>query len=346
VNNQQDDRLWVLLAKQHSGEASEAELAELQERLDAGEIPSDALQRMQQLWETPLASVRADGSHTPQELGHRRRQLRLAHKSRIWWVAAAVAIVTAIGLMLFQPIGQQDQSLIAQSSDEAENGIIQSGDSVKTKTLLADGTVVWLHRGSRLSYQPEAFGKRNREVTLIGEAFFDVTKDDRLPFVVHAGSLVVEVKGTAFNVKAYPDNPTVETVLVRGSVDVYERQNPERKITLQPNEKIVVPLRDGGMRGYRVSRLEQRQDQPLDETAWIASTLHFDNERFTELAPKLESWYAIKIKFADETVKDIRFSAAIVDETLQQTLDAMRLSFPFSYRLANDTLWIGKETKP
>src|SRR5690606_14511384 len=130
---------------------------------------------------------------------------------------------------------------------------------------------------------------------------------------------------------------------VRGAVEVYERKNPAMRVLLQPNEKIVVPVQQEGGWNYSVSRIEKDGNQPLDETVWIAGSLSFDNEPLETLAPKLESWYNVTVRFTDERVKSLRFSALIADETLSQTLDAMRLSYPFHYRIEQNVVWIGPD---
>lgn len=345
MNKQQEDKLWVLLAKQHSGEASAEEISELQEILDAEGISAEKQQRLRRVWQAPLKNAQVDTSLTWQQLQQRLSGKRPTRKATIRWVAAAAAIVIAtIALFVSNPFVQQREDTVVQHQAVDDHGVISSGDLLKTKTVLADGTVVWLHHDSQISFAPESFGKQDREITLTGEAFFEVTTNEQLPFIVHAGAVVVQVKGTAFNVKAYPGNATVETVLVSGTVEVYERHNPEKKVTLQPNEKIVVPLlrQEGTPWDYRISRLEKSDNQPLDETIWVANSLSFDNESLETLAPRLESWYNISIRFTDEDVKQLRFSAVIVDETLNQTLDAMKLSFPFDYRIEKGVLWIGQ----
>ena len=345
MNKQQEDRLWVLLAKQHSGEASAEEISELQGILDAEGISIEKQERLQAVWQAPLKNTQVDTPLTWQQLQQRLSSKRVTRKVTIRWVAAAAAIVIATtALFISNLFVQQREDAVLQHQAVDDSGVISSGDLLKTKTVLADGTVVWLHHDSQISFAPESFGKQDREITLTGEAFFEVTTNEELPFIVHAGAVVVQVKGTAFNVKAYPENATVETVLVSGSVEVYERHNPQKRVTLQPNEKIVVPAlrQDGASWEYSISQLEKSSTQPLDETVWVANTLSFDNESLETLAPKLESWYNISIRFTDEDVKQLRFSAVIADETLHQTLDAMRLSYPFDYRMEKDILWIGQ----
>ncbi len=338
MNKEQEDRLWVLLAKQHSGEASAAELTELQELLIDKGVSAKMQEKLQAMWRKPLKSEYLDTAGAWEQLQHQRYQKKLRRLKNTWWaVAAAVLAIATTGLIIYT--SQHGQQLTVQQVF-AEKGIIQTDSLSKTKTTLADGTVVWLHRGSLINYRQETYGKQHREVTLTGEAFFDVAKNEQLPFVVHAGAVVVQAKGTAFNVKAYPGT-TVETVLVSGAVEVYDRKNPTERVLLQPNEKIHVPLQQEGEWTYSVSRIEKEGDQPLDETVWIAHSLSFDNEPLETLAPKLESWYNITIQFTNEQVKNRRFSAVIANETLRETLDAMKLSYPFHYRIEQNVVWIG-----
>src|SRR5690606_2571328 len=128
------------------------------------------------------------------------------------------------------------------------------------------------------------------QVTLTGEAFFDVVKNEKNPFVIHTGTVMITVKGTAFNVKAYPGEKTVETALVRGLVEISTAQDPDRKILLKPNEKIIIPVRqpesvsaapdeqDSARASlYSITRLHAVNEEPA-EIAWIKTQLVFDDE--------------------------------------------------------------------
>ena len=106
------------------------------------------------------------------------------------------------GVWIFKNSGGQagEKELVAKHSNEVST---QPGS--KSKIQLPDGSTVWLNAGSKLTYTKD-FGKEIREVTLIGEAFFDVTKMKEKPFIIHTSSINIKVLGTAFNVKAYPED--------------------------------------------------------------------------------------------------------------------------------------------
>ncbi len=104
------------------------------------------------------------------------------------------------------------------------------------KLQLSDGTVVSLNSGTTLKY-PEQFGLNGkRNVYLTGEAFFEVAKDKTHPFIVHANKVEVEVLGTKFNVSAYPENPTVNSTLIEGSIQMAEAENKSNAVLIAPNQ--------------------------------------------------------------------------------------------------------------
>jgi len=209
---------------------------------------------------------------------------------------------------------------------------------------------------STLTYGGSSFGKGNREVTLSGEAFFDVTKNELIPFIIHTGNINITVKGTAFNVKAYPEEKTIETSLVRGLIEITTRQDPERRIMLKPNEKIIIPVIQSKIdsRGmepsdstetalYSIKKWKSTADAAAPEIAWINNQLIFDDEPFSSIAPKMESWFHIRIRFLDERLKKKRFSGVIEKESVREMLEAMQLSGKFSYEIRENELILGKD---
>jgi len=193
----------------------------------------------------------------------------------------------------------------------------------------------------------ERFGSTTREVYLSGEAFFDVAKNDKAPFIIHTGSIDITVLGTAFNVKAYPGEKNVETALVRGLIAITTHNDPDRKIILKPNEKITIPNDTAvaltptiAPAVYAITALNTGKAGIVPETVWMQRKLEFDDEPFAELAPKMEAWFDIKIRFGNETIKNKHFSGVIEKETLEETLKDMRLSTPFSYTLKGNDLLI------
>ncbi|PST84396.1 hypothetical protein C7T94_06725 [Pedobacter yulinensis] len=196
---------------------------------------------------------------------------------------------------------------------------------------LDDGTRVWLNRNSVIRFN-DAFGKNRREISLEGEAYFDVVHSQRIPLVVHAGSIDIEVKGTAFNVSSYGNSAPVQVALIRGSVKVTHTKGVRAAVLLKPNEKLVA----SGGRGQSVFSVSALKPEVLlREIGWTADTLVFHKEKLRDLAVRLEKKYGVEIQIRSEELKEKRFSGTITTETIQQVLEALKVSYPLTYTVRN-----------
>lgn len=353
-----DERLWILLVKKKCGEATTAELSELEILLSNENSNRYSKEIIDRLWEKPLASL-PEIDMNENSWNRIQRKINYPSGKLIWfnklskkWIAAAsIILVCGASLLLLQNKSQQAQNeLVSPKSFNA----ISTRPSSKTKIQLPDGTQVWLNANSQIVYNTENFGTKEREVNLTGEAFFDVVHNADVPFIIHAENVNITVKGTAFNVKAYPKQKNIETTLIRGLIEITTTQDPERKIIVKPNEKIIIPFEpimeaknvkpDSSENSlYTISRLQKNEKQVLSETVWMKDKLEFDNETFNDLTPQFESWFSVNIHFGDETIKQKRFSGVIEKETLQQTLGAMQLSIPFTWSVKGNEVWINQK---
>lgn len=149
---------------------------------------------------------------------------------------AAVAAVAFLIGMLSVFYMNIDRTLITKSNLLSHEVVVPYGS--QTKMQLPDGTKVWLNSGSKLSYTND-YGTKNRDVKLIGEAYFEVFKNKNIPFKLNAiDQIDVNVTGTSFNAKAYKDDNSIEIALLKGSVNIASKNSPKEKTFLKPNEKI------------------------------------------------------------------------------------------------------------
>lgn len=171
----------------------------------------------------------------------------------------------------------------------------------ETRTVrLPDGTSVTLNHYSSLSY-PERFKSDDREVELSGEAYFEVSKDSKHPFIVQTETIDVQVLGTHFNVDAYPDNPDVKTTLLTGSVAVSNKNNSVRMV-LKPNEVAIY------------NKVEQKLTRKVlenagDEISWRHGEFIFDDLPLQEIARELSNSFGTTIHIADSTLQNYRITA-------------------------------------
>jgi len=156
---------------------------------------------------------------------------------------------------------------------------------------LIDGTNVWLNARTSLTY-PVKFSKKNRQVILDGEAYFEVAKDKTKPFIVQTNKYNVEVLGTKFDVNAYSETGEFETTLMSGSVRVASTSDPAQKLTLKPNNKVY--LQDGQL---HVSVVDD-----FNPYRWKEGLICFKNESFTSIMKDFEKYYGLTIQVRNKEV--------------------------------------------
>jgi ferric-dicitrate binding protein FerR (iron transport regulator) len=180
---------------------------------------------------------------------------------------------------------------------------------------------------------------------LSGEAFFDVAHNEQRPFIVHTSEVNIEVLGTVFNVSAYPGNAHTETSLFRGKVAVSRNDNPGEKVILSPSQKLIF-TRTGATAGANpfkvVSMLPDPVTHKAKEIAWVRNRLKIEDEPLETIASKLQEWYGISIRFADDEVKAYRYSGTFESESVVKALEALQLSYPFNFRVEKEQIVISK----
>lgn len=221
---------------------------------------------------------------------------------------------------------------------------------------LPDGSIVMLNAESVIHID-ENFNTRNRELSLEGEAYFDVAHDASRPFIIHTNNMDIKVLGTIFNVKAYPGDKITETSLIKGSVEISLHNHKSGKILLHPNEKIVIPntadnietittnntddktvvTKSSPDAEYKITGLTyDKKNDAITEVLWTKNRLAFNNCSFETIAKDLERWYNVKIIFTNEKVKEYKFTATFDQKNIERVLEALQLSRYFDYTFTNN----------
>ncbi len=207
----------------------------------------------------------------------------------------------------------------------------------KTELTLPDGSKVWLNAGSKLKYANN-FNQDNRDVLLDGEAFFEIEKNKNLPFIVNTSGIDVKVVGTTFNVKAYWQENTITTTLVKGKVLLQSKKyHLEKDAELFPSQKAIFSKSDKQLVIANI-------DDVYSEISWKDNLLIIKGEMLSELAVKLERKYNMRIIFGSDDIKTYKFSGKLKDETIQQVLDVIKLSAPIDYRINGKNIVLTKNT--
>ncbi len=200
---------------------------------------------------------------------------------------------------------------------------------------LSDGTVVHLNSGTTLKYPVKFIAGENRQVFLDGEAFFDVAKDKKHPFIVNADDLNVRVLGTHFNVSNYPEDASTDVVLVEGSVGMYnsnEDFNAEKNTILKP-----------GFKGSFNKENNTIFTKPVITdiyTSWINGGLTFRNMTFKNIITKLERRYNVTIINKNEKLANEKFNASFKEESIENVMSYFNDIHGINYTIKNNQILI------
>lgn len=210
---------------------------------------------------------------------------------------------------------------------------IPKGQTFKIK--LADGTLVWLNADSKLRF-PQSFGSASetRTVYLTGEAFFEVTKNEKQPFIVNANDVNVKVLGTQFNVSSYETDHAIATTLVEGSVSIFETSAPENKLQLTPSFQANFDKSNGTLS-------KQKVDTAI-YTSWMQNRLYINGLNFLQILKKLERMHNVSfINNAPGLDKEV-YQGEFENETIESILKTIALSTPFTYKIEQNIITINQ----
>jgi len=231
----------------------------------------------------------------------------------------------------------------------------------KSEIVLPDNTHVWLNAGSKIKYST-LFNRKNRMIYLEGEGYFKVARNKGLPFIVDAFGFEVKAIGTEFNVKAYKEDATIETTMVEGKVTLqHSTENILEDVFLVPNQRATFFKSKETLTIEAIKELEEKTQEyeyipedrlviaskisPKSIISWKENQLIIEREKLSVLVEKLSRKYNFTFVFKTEDIKRFRFTGTLEDETLQQVMDAIKISSPIDYTIVGKTVIIERNDK-
>lgn len=196
---------------------------------------------------------------------------------------------------------------------------------------LPDGSTIMLNSESSVTYK-EPF-ESNRQVKLIGEAFFDIERDVANPFTISSGTVLTKVLGTSFNIKAYPEaNKSIISVLT-GKVLIADQSGNEA--SLLPNTKGI----------FQLEKKELLIEQAIvaDEVAWKDGVIVFENKPLSDVVLMLERWYGVDIQVKEKDLLQGKYTGYYSNASLEKVLDGLSYTSGFDYSLQDKTVIITKK---
>ncbi|WP_290709575.1 FecR family protein [Flavihumibacter sp. CACIAM 22H1] len=207
------------------------------------------------------------------------------------------------------------------------------------RLTLPDGTGIWLNAASSITY-PTAFTGGERTVSITGEVYFEVAKNPRQPFKVKAGDQLIEVLGTHFNVNAYPEERSLATTLVEGSVKVsgIGTGHTENPASAAP----VLILQPGQQAQFSKGKLQLNQYPDLEETlAWKDGLFHFNGTNIETIMRNVARWYGVEVVYKDKI--DEQFVAEIPrNVNVSQLLELLELTRQVKFSVENKVITVRK----
>lgn len=242
------------------------------------------------------------------------RQQYLLRRGVARFLRVAAMIVVAFGLGYFWQSEKTEGPIAMQTIS------VPAGQCVNV--TLPDGSNIWLNAQTTIQY-PVSFNKENRQVKLDGEAYFDVAKDSKRPFIVNTKECSVEVLGTKFNIDAYSSRDKFETVLMEGSVKVSMLDDPTQAVSLKPNNKAY--RSNGKLLTQKVSNYERYR--------WKEGLICFVDEPFKVVMEDFEKFYGLTIVVNNQKVTQYLYTGKFKQtDGVDYALSLLQKNIHFTYQ--------------
>ena len=267
----------------------------------------------------------------------------------------AIAAVFSIAFFLGTIFSKQNMEIGTEQLLTVTYTEVKAPLGSRSEIRLNDGTEVILNAGSSIKYNSD-YNSLNRDLVLEGEAYFKVARNIDLPLVVDAGNINIKATGTEFNVKAYSDEGIIEATLVKGEVEISQKGNIYKGsvLMLKPSQKAIYAQQSDQLTIEKIKEIEPHAIISVEintdnllvssktdveqVTAWTKNKLIVRSENLESLCTKLQRKYNVTFIFNDDEIKKHRFSGVLLDETLQQVIDVIKLTAPVDYLIDGKTV--------
>jgi len=317
---------FVLASKYAEGSCSTEEreaFEEYFEKLYSKGSPLDSwtLSKIEQTRLRLITNIQSEmNQETTAKIGQKRKVRNI-----VWSAAAAIALLIGTGWLVWsiQPEETPTQMSYINKS---------TGKGQKTTITLDDGSRVRLNSESSISF-PEIFSEDRREIELVGEAFFEVQKDENRPFIVTTHNLQTTVLGTSFNINAY-DTLSVGVALVSGQVKVkpigHKSELNKSDFYLNPGESV----RYNDVSGH--IRKEYFDEKKI--TAWKDNIIYMADADYDKVFNQLSHWYGVEFRFENAPSEMWNYSGEFKDMSLELVMNTIGYSKGFEFQIRNDVV--------
>ena len=340
----EEEKIYQIIAKEFAGEISDLERFQLETWKKASFLNQNIYLTLKRAWhensvvtnpsreEKLFQKITARINEDDQPEKPKPLYLQSTRKKNFYgkYAIAAMIIIMVMSAWFLQ-------NMQTHNNQKAVNPAVAfiektNPNGQKSNIHLSDGTVITMNAGSRIKY-PAVFPKDKRVIELEGEAFFAVAGDSKRPFTVLSGTLSTTALGTAFNIKAFPEEKRLKISLAEGKVVVNRIDQPdEERYVLNPGESIEYNKQNRNIKKIRFS--------PESEFAWKEGIITFKKASFDEIVHTLERWYGVKFIVQRKKVIKNGFTGSFKKKSLEEVLNGIGFSSDFQYEIRDKTVVI------
>lgn len=317
-----------LITNYLSGGLGTEELTELEDWLKASPENQKYFRQIREVWFSTIGAneeTRYDKEAAFQrflsktQVAAEKKVIKKHPLHKYMYAAAAIALLCLISFASYWSGSEQVKKQFAEMVIEAPLGS-------KTKLYLPDGTLVWLNAGSKITYS-QGFGVAERKLQLAGEGYFEVTKNEQIPFEIKTKELELRVLGTKFNFRNYPEDEEISVSLLEGKVSLKNSLKNNSLCYLEPDQKAILNKRNGEL---QISSVEAEY-----ASEWTNGFLFFDEDLLPDIAKELERSYNVKITLEDSSLATFRFYGNFVrkEQSIRDILDMLASTGKLQYHI-------------
>lgn len=287
------------------------------------------------IWKATGVMSNADGFDVASAIGKFKEETQPANRidfyRRALKLSAAAIILLLCGVSSLFFLWQSERSA-SEMVEEYKKYVVEVPDGAKSKITFPDGSVVWLNAGSKVTYDSN-FAKESRNVGLMGEGYFEVSKNKELPFVVNTGKLTVKVLGTKFNLKSYEEDSEVKVTLKEGAVKVGDFLTDAAPVVLKPNQRFTFRKVDLSM------QVDSVDASHIDN--WRNGAMTFDKVPLEEIAKELRRLYNIPVRIEGDKLKQIVYYSDFQENvSVEKVLEILSSGNKFRYEVKPEEIRI------
>ncbi|SMC57694.1 FecR family protein [Pedobacter nyackensis] len=252
------------------------------------------------------------------------------------WASAAAVLIVVLGLIFYRPgVISEQTGRKAATGKHSDQILVHNTTSSLHKHVLSDGSVVWLNPSSSISYSKK-FSPDSRKVSLTGNAFFEVTKDKKRPFIIYGEEVITKVWGTSFSISYDAESKATEVAVLTGKVSVRPDKHNGQEVMLLPNQKAVYARIEN-----KLSKKEIAEGSAI--SMWKKESVVFEHITLSQITKVLNTTFDVNIEVADTGLNAYVLKADFTGQSLPEILLILEKSLNIRYTIDGKNITLYKQ---